>query len=85
VFVAVAGGLTVTETAADVLPGEFPWPEYAAVKLYVPAARDVMESVATPEEFSVAVPSTVEPFMKVTVPFDAVALLPLTVAVKVST
>jgi hypothetical protein len=48
--------------------------------LYVPAARDVVESVATPEEFSVAVPSTIEPFRKLTEPTGTV--VPETVAVR---
>jgi hypothetical protein len=55
---------------------------YWAVMLYVPTARDVIDSVATPEEFRAAVPITAEPFIKLTVPVgDAV---PLTVAVKIS-
>jgi hypothetical protein len=41
-----------------------------------------VENIATPEEFSGAVPNTVAPFMKLTVPDGAVAALALTVAVR---
>jgi hypothetical protein len=88
------GAFTVTETAAEVLERKlaFPesWavglavPEYAAVRLYVPAASDVVDSVATPEAFRAAVPSSVEPFRKLTVPDGTVVPLPPTVAVRAS-
>jgi hypothetical protein len=82
VLVAVVPEFTVTGTAAEVLPRKLPWLAYTAVRLYEPPAKDVVESVATPEEFSVAVPSTAEPFMKLTVPVGTV--VPLTVAVRLS-
>jgi hypothetical protein len=82
VVVAVVAGFTVTATAAEVLASWLPWPAYAAVKLYVPADRVVVKIVATPKEFSVPVPSTVEPFRKLTVPVGTV--VPLTVAVRVN-
>jgi hypothetical protein len=75
---------TVTETAADVLERKLAVPVYWAVRLYVPAPRDVGGSVATPEEFRVAVPSTVEPFMKLTVPVGTVVPFSLTVATRIS-
>jgi hypothetical protein len=43
-----------------------------------------VDSVATPEEFRVAVPSTVEPLMKLTVPDSEVVPLALTVATRFS-
>jgi len=39
-----------------------------------------MDSVATPEEFTLADPSTVDPFMKLTVPDSDAVPLALTVA-----
>jgi hypothetical protein len=57
---------------------------YWAVMLYVPTARDVIDNVATPEEFRAAVPITAEPFMKLTVPVGGVVPLSFTVAVKIS-
>jgi hypothetical protein len=66
-----------------VLAREIALPAYCAVRLWDPSARVVVDSVATPEEFRVAVPSTVEPFRKLTVPAGTVVSLPLTVAVKV--
>ena len=57
---------------------------YWAVMLYVPTARDVIDSVATPEEFRAAVPITADPFMKLTVPVGDDVPLSVTVAVKIS-
>jgi hypothetical protein len=59
-------------------------PEYAAVRLYVPAASDVVENVATPEEFKVAVPNTVKPFKNLTVPVGEPAPPLFTVAVRLN-
>ena len=85
VVVAVdVGALTVTETAGDVLATKLGVPMYLAVRLYVPAGSDVSESVATPEEFRVPVPSTTEPFMKLITPVGEVVALVLTVAVRFS-
>ncbi len=52
--------------------------------LYVPTARDVIDSVATPEEFRAAVPITAAPFMKLTVPVGEEVPPSVTVAVKIS-
>jgi len=43
-----------------------------------------MDSVATPEAFTLPDPSTVEPFMKLTVPDSEVVPLVLTVATRFS-
>jgi hypothetical protein len=82
---------TVTNTVADAgvaLPdpcGLLPVTlGYSAVMLYVPTARDVIDSVATPEEFRAAVPITEDPFMKLTVPVGGAVPLSVTVAVKMS-
>ena len=74
---------TVTETAAEVLERKLALPAYRAVRLYVSAASEVVVSVATPEESSVAVPSSADPFMKLTVPEGAMLPMPWTVAVRV--
>ncbi len=58
-------------------------PSYLAVRRYVPAARDEVEMVATPEELRLSVPSNVEPSMKLTLPVGEF-VLPFTVAVRVS-
>jgi hypothetical protein len=73
-------GLTNTETAAEVLERKLAPPEYTTVKLSVPVVRELVTSIPTPDEFRVAVPSSVEPLMKLTVPV-AGALLPFTVTV----
>jgi hypothetical protein len=92
--IGAVAALTVTKTVADALATGPALPDpcgvglvvlgYWAVRLYVPTARDVMDSVATPEEFRAAVPSTVDPFMKLTVPVGEVVPLSLTVAVRIS-
>jgi hypothetical protein len=66
------------------LETELAFPAYAAMRVYFPEARVAVESVATPEAFSVAVPSSVAPFMKMTVPAGVTVLAPFTVAVKVN-
>ena len=82
---------TVTNTVAEAglpLPDTCGWVavalEYSAVMLYVPTAIDVIDSVATPEEFRAAVPSTAEPFIKLTVPAGDAVPVSATVAVKIS-
>jgi hypothetical protein len=55
---------------------------YWAVRLFAPLAREVVESVATPDEFRVAVPSSAEPFRNLTEPPGTVLPLPSTVAVR---
>jgi hypothetical protein len=89
--IGAVAALTVTNTVADAglaLPdpcGVEPVVlGYWAVRLYVPTASDVIDSVATPEEFRPAVPITVEPFMKLTVPTGEVPPLSVTVAVRIS-
>jgi hypothetical protein len=52
--------------------------------LYLPAARDEVDSVATPEEFRDPVPNTAEPFMNLTGPVNNALSPPFTVAVRVS-
>jgi len=82
---------TVTNTVADAGPA-LPDPcglvpvtlGYWAVMLYVPTAKDEIDSVATPEEFRAAVPITAEPFIKLTVPVGDDVPLSVTVAVKIS-
>ena len=76
---------TVTDTTAEVLDWKLVLPVYWAVRLLVPAARDDVDSVATPDEFRVAVPSNVEPFRKLTEPPGTVLSLPSTVAVRTRT
>ena len=76
--------MTTTETAAEVLERKLALPAYLTVKLSVPVAREVVDIVATPEEFRVAVPSSVEPLRKLTVPVGVTVPLPLTVAFKVN-
>ncbi len=83
-LVVVDSAFTVTETADEVLVREFPLPPYLAVRLYVPGARDAVESVATPKEFKLLVPSSVEPFRKVTVPVGDTESFAVTLAVKTS-
>ncbi len=51
------------------------------MRLYVPAAKDLVESVATPDPFNVAVPNVVEPFMNRTIPVGKIPPFPFTVAV----
>jgi hypothetical protein len=82
VIVAAVDVVTVTEAAADVLARKLELPIYRAVRLYVPAGRDAIDSVATPEEFTLPDPSTVDPFMKLTVPDSEPVPLVLTVATR---
>jgi hypothetical protein len=74
--VVVAWLFTVTETPPEVLERKFALPAYWAVKLKVPVASELVVSVATPEELRVAVPSSVEPFIKLTAPPGAVLPVP---------
>ena len=84
VIVAAVEAVTVSEAAADVLARKLEFPIYRAVRLYVPAGRDAMDSVAMPEELTLADPSTVDPFMKLTVPDSDAVPLALTVATRFS-
>lgn len=76
----------VSVSAADVLGAKLESPLYAPVIECDPAASEEVTKVATPEAFSVLVPSTVEPSLNVTVP-EGVPTLPAafdTVAVNVT-
>ena len=70
--VAVCARLTVTVTAADVLPELFVSPPYTAVIECDPIASVAVVKVATPVAFSVPVPSVADPSMNVTVPVGVV-------------
>jgi hypothetical protein len=83
-LVVVVWLFTVTETPAEVLERKLLSPPYWTVRLYVPGASDVGDSVATPEGLRVPVPSCVEPFRKVTVPVGHTEPSPVSVAVNVS-
>lgn len=83
VVVDCVAAFTVTETEVDELASDAAFPAYCAVRLYVPAAKVEVDSVAAPEELTVADPSCVEPLMKLTVPVGVVEPEPFTVAVKV--
>ena len=50
----------------------------------MPAGRDAVVSVATPDEFKFADPNGVDPFMKLTGPDTGVVPVVVTVATKVS-
>ena len=84
VVVVTLAAVTVTEAAAEVLEPKLEFPTYREVRLYVPAGRDVTDSVATPEEFTLPDPSTVDPFMKLTAPVGDALPLALTVATRLS-
>ena len=86
--VVVLAWFTACESAADVLVVKFPSPPYTAVMLCGLPETDKVEvlKVATPDPFSVPVPSVVAPSLKVTVPVGVPLPLPLaaTVAVNVT-
>ena len=65
------------------LPEKFVDPPKLAVIVSLPRGRDDVMIVATPEEFKLAVPITVLPLLKVTVPVG-IPVLEVTVAVKVT-
>jgi len=80
-----AAALMVIEIAGDVLPEKFASPGYCAVMECTPVVRAVVENVATPEEFSVPVPSAVAPSRNVTMPVGfAVPLAGVIVAVNIT-
>src|SRR5262245_39976608 len=68
----VAAGLTVTATAAEVLPVKPAVPAKEAVSAWVPTPSGTV-SVAWPSALTGAVPSAVLPSRKVTVPLGAPA------------
>jgi hypothetical protein len=82
--IAGVSAFTVTETSGDVLARNLELPGNRTVRSFSPIGSDVDDSFATPEEFRVAVPRTVDPFMKVTDPVGLVAPSVRTVAVKPS-
>lgn len=61
-------GLITRFTGADVDPADAALPEKTAVITSVPEGRELTVKVATPALFSVAVPSSVAPLRKFTVP-----------------
>ena len=73
---------TVKESEALKLFVKSGVPAYSAMRECVPAERVLRENVATPEPLRAAVPNTVEPFFKVTVPV-ATPRLATTVVVRV--
>jgi hypothetical protein len=73
--VVVAARFTVCVNVADVLPAEFPSPEYVAVIEWVPVLSDETASCALPLE-TVAVLSVVAPSRNET---DPVAVIPVPV------
>jgi hypothetical protein len=64
----VCARLTVTVTAADVLAALLLSPPYTAVTECCPTASVEVVNVATPEPFSIPVPSVAAPSMNVTLP-----------------
>ena len=66
--VAVAAGVMVSITPAEVLPAKFALALYLAVIECVPTVSVDVANVATPLPFSVPVPSIVVPSRKVTIP-----------------
>src|ERR1700683_1825264 len=85
-LVLVPSSPTVWLTAGDVLPVKSLSPPYTTVIECVPTEREEMLKLATPEPFSVAVPRTVVPSSKVTVPVGVPdpGTLAVTVVVKVT-
>jgi hypothetical protein len=85
IAVDVCATLTVTVTAFEVLPALLLSPPYTAVIECCPTASVEVVNVATPEPFSVPVPSIVAPSMNVTLPVGVVPPVGgVTVAVNVT-
>lgn len=74
-------GCTTTATAGDVDCAKVPPPPYAAVRDKVPTGRAVVFTAARPDPFSAAVPRTVPPLRKLTLPWGVPAA-DVTVAVR---
>ena len=83
VVVVAVGWLTACDTAAEVLLMKLMSPWYAAVIECVPNAREEVEKLACPAEFSVPEPIVEVPSLKRTAPVGVVATAVFTVAVKV--
>lgn len=83
--VGVGGGVvTATRTAFEVLLLKFALPPKTAVTLFDPTGSCMVAKLATPDEFSVPVPSVAIPFIKDTLPVGVVVPeAGVTVAVKV--
>src|SRR6476619_2698775 len=79
----VATGLTVSATAAEVLAAKGPVPPYEAVRAWSPTPK-VTTSVAWPVGPTAAVPSTMSPSRKVTMPVVGTPAGEFTVAVSVT-
>jgi len=75
---------TICETAADVLFARAALPAYAALMLCLPFDNADVLNVATPDVFSVPVPTVALPSMKLTVPVGIAPVEDVTVAVNVT-
>ena len=77
--------VTVTVTAFDVLPALLLSPPYTAVTEFAPRGSIEVANVATPEPFSIPVPSVAAPSMNVTLPVGVIPPVGgVTVAVNVT-
>ena len=77
--VVVEAWLTVCVKAAGAeLPMKFAFPAYTAEMVSVPAGVVFVVNAATPDELTLAVPSVVAPFLKVTVPTGTAAVADVT-------
>ena len=76
--------MAVTPTAEDMEVANAVLPEYSAVTMFVPGGRLEVISVATPDELTFAVPSSVLPLKKLTVPAGIPVGAGATVAVSVT-
>ena len=81
--VCVPYAVTVSASAADVLPVSFASPPYTAVMLCVPSVSDEVVYAATPLLLTATEPSVLVPSMNVTLPVG-VPPFPVTVAVNVT-
>ena len=76
--------MAVTPTAEDVEAANAVLPEYSAVIEFMPGERLEVIRVATPDELTFAVPSSVLPLKKLTVPAGVPVGAGVTVAVSVT-
>jgi hypothetical protein len=74
--------LTKTETAGEALERKLEPPEYLAVRLCFPTGSEAVESFAKPEEFTSALPRTVDPFRNSTFPSGLLLLCASTLALR---
>ena len=82
--VVVGAPATVIASPDEVEVAKAALPEYTAVIEFVPAGRLEVVKVATPDEFTFAVPSSVLPLKKLTVPAGVPVGVGVTVAVRVT-